>query len=333
MGIKYDHLDIVERTKIAIFHKFEFPLGDIAWMVGRSKSTVSRELSRNSIGKVYEPNLAEGLYDSRRHRGESQGKFTEFTKAHIKDKLDEGYSPEQISFSLSKNSIASVSHEAIYQYIAEDRASGGVLYLDLPRKGKKYKKRAKRPKKKFKESAAIKTLISERPDKKVLEVELGHWEGDTVESKGHKGGINTMVEIGSKLCIFRKVLDKTAESTKDAIISVFSECNELFQSLTLDNGSEFAMHSLMSEKLKGKVYFCHANSPWERGLNENTNGLLRRFYPKGTDFNNISVKELKHVQDKLNNRPRKTLGYRTPAEVFAEKLEKNGMNNKLIERL
>ena len=164
--------------------------------------------------------------------------------------------------------------------------------------------------------------ISERPHKTLLKKEIGHWEGDTVESKGHRGGIGTFVDMKSKLVIIRKVRDKSSEEMKDVILKTFSLCPELLKTLTLDNGNEFALHDRISHETGALVYFADPYSPWERGLNENTNGLIRRFYPKGTDFNRVPDYELAKIQNLLNCRPRKILGFRSPMEVFAEEVLK-----------
>ena len=164
--------------------------------------------------------------------------------------------------------------------------------------------------------------LSERPSIAAEKVEIGHWEGDTVESKSHRGGIATLVDIKTKYTVIRKVRDKSSEKMKDAILESFIGCPELIKTLTVDNGSEFALHDKISKELNAKVYFANPYSPWERGLNENTNGLIRRFYPKGTDFSMISERELVKVQNLLNDRPRRTLGLKTPKELFIKKILK-----------
>ena len=164
--------------------------------------------------------------------------------------------------------------------------------------------------------------LSERPSIAAEKVEIGHWEGDTVESKSHRGGIATLVDIKTKYTVIRKVRDKSSEKMKDAILESFIGCPELIKTLTVDNGSEFALHDKISKELNAEVYFANPYSPWERGLNENTNGLIRRFYPKGTDFSMISERELVKVQNLLNDRPRKTLGFKTPKELFTKEILK-----------
>ena len=191
----------------------------------------------------------------------------------------------------------------------------------LPHRGKKYKKCNIKTRNKTWKKAAVRKAISERPSIAAEKIEIGHWEGDTVESKRHRGGIATLVDIKTKYTIIRKVRDKSSEKMKDAILESFIGCPELIKTLTVDNGSEFALHDKISQELNTEVYFANPYLQ-ERGLNENTNGLVRRFYPKGTDFSMISARELVKVQNLLNERPRKTLGFKTPKELFTKEILK-----------
>ena len=187
----------------------------------------------------------------------------------------------------------------------------------LPHRGEKYKKRNIKTRRVWK-SAVKRKPISERQHKTLLKKEIGHWEGDTVESKCHRGGIGTFVDMKSKFVIIRKVRDKSSLEMKDVILKAFSVYPEIIKSLTVDNGNEFALHDKISLGTGASVYFADPYSPWERGLNENTNGLIRRYYPKGTDFNRIPDYELAKTQSLLNSRPRKILEFRSPIEVFTE---------------
>jgi IS30 family transposase len=279
-------------------------------------------LKRNKHNGVYSGEIAINLTVERRRR-ERATKFTEIVKGRIVTDLKNHWSPEQISGRLKKDKVASISHELIYQYIDKDRKAGGILYTYLPHRGKKYKKRNLKTRRKVWKTAKPRTSISERPSKVSAKKEALHWEGDTVESKGHSGGVATLVEMKTKYTLIKKVEDKSAETMKNVIIKSFIKCPGLIRSLTLDNGTEFALHDLIAKELNTVVYFANPYSPWQRGLNENTNGLLRRFYPKGTDFNKVSERELLKTQDMLNNRPRKCLGYRTPNEVFLKEVLKN----------
>ena len=329
--IKYTQLTVRERYTIEILIQEGYSLTGIAERIGRHKSTISRENKRNSIKNIYYAETAEKLMIER-HKRAAVTKFTELSKDKIEEKLQLGWTPEQISAYLKNEDIVSVSHELIYQYIDKDRKLGGRLYMYLPHRGNKYKKRNLKSRKIWK-TVAKRHSISERPAKDILKTEVGHWEGDTVESKGHRGGIATFVDIKSKFTIIRKVRDKTSLEMTNAIIRGFKYSSGLLKTLTVDNGNEFAGHVKISKELKTEVYFATPYSPWERGLNENTNGLIRRIYPKGTDFTKISERELIKVQNLLNERPRKTLNFQTPKEVFLKGVLKIEKFKKLLEVL
>lgn len=322
MKTGYKHLTDKERYKIEFFIQEKLLQKEIAERLNKDKSCISRELNRNSVNGVYIAETAIKLTEERYQR-ETFKKFTEAVKEEILEHLKDHWSPEQISGRMKKDKIASISHEHIYQYIDEGRKSCGNLYLYLPHRGKKYKKRNIKGRKKIWKTAKPRTSISERPSKVSAKKEAFHWEGDTVESKGHSGGIATFVEMKNKYTLLRKVEDKSADTMKNVIINSFTNCVDFIRPLTLDNGTEFALHDVIAERLNTTVYFANPYSPWQRGLNENTNGLLRRFYPKGTDFSNISERKLLKTQDMLNNRPRKCLDYRTPSEAFMKEVLKS----------
>jgi IS30 family transposase len=285
-------------------------------------ATIGREIKRNSYKKErYTAEKADELAKNRCER-ELPSKFTELAKDKIRDRLAIKWSPKKISAWLKSEYNIFISYELIYQYINDDRKSEGTLYKLLPCRGKKYRRRNIKSRKVWKKNP-IRRPISKRPAKERLKQEIGHWEGDTVESKGHRGGLGTFVDIKSKYVVIRKLKDKSSEEMKNAIIGSFKNCPELIQTLTVDNGSEFALHDKVKKELKSKVYFADPYSPWQRGLNENTNGLIRKFYPKGTDFSKISEREILKVQELLNSRPRDTLDFKTPKEIFMEEVFRN----------
>lgn len=294
----------------------------IAERLGRDKSTISRELKRNRMEPGYFSDVAIAKTKERRKRVITT-KFTETVKERVEIDLKNHWSPEQISGRLKKEKIGSISHELIYQYIDKDRKAGGILYTYLPRRGKRYKKRNIKARRMNWKTVKPRKSISERPARVSHKKEAFHWEGDTVEGKGHMGGVATLVDMKTKFLLIRKVRDKSAVEMKDVIVNSFINCPGLMKSLTLDNGKEFALHDVISKDLNTDVYFANPYSPWERGLNENTNGLIRRFYPKGTDFTKITERDLLKTQDMLNDRPRKCLGYKTPKEVFIKEVFKN----------
>ncbi len=322
---KYTQLTEKERYHLELLLQDPRPCSqtEIAKILGRDKSTISRELKRNKRkdGK-YCSEIASALSASRRKR-EVVSKFTNIAKGIIEDKLKEKWTPEQISSELKSKYNIFISHELIYQHIDNDRKLGGALYKLLPHRGNKYKKRNIKVRAKVWKKAPKRVPISKRPNKRKLKRRIGNWEGDTIEGKGHHSGLGTFVDMKSKYVIIRKLMDKSSSEMKNALVGSFIECPDLISTLTVDNGGEFALHDEVSSALQTKVYFSNPYSPWERGLSENTNGLIRRFFPKGTDFNKIPEWEVLKVQELLNNRPRKTLGFKTPKQVFVKEVLKN----------
>lgn len=298
----------------------EKTLNYIADKLGRDKSTISREIARNrDVNGVYHAEYAENVARSRCKR-EKFREFTESVKSIIEDKLIKHWSPEQISSHLKNQENVHISYELIYQYLAFDRKQGGHLHKLLPHRGKKYKKRNLKTRRKVWKEAKARKSIDNRPFVAAEKTEAGHWEGDTVESKGHQGGIATMVDMKNKYLIMKKVADKSSLSMKNAVVGAFEHYPDIVKTITLDNGTEFALHDQIEKELNTVVYFAHPYSPWERGLNENTNGLIRKFYPKGTDFSEVTDEDLLRVQNLINERPRKSLNYKTPKEVLYQEL-------------
>ena len=291
----------------------------ISERLGRDKSTIFREIARNSDNnKIYHAESAVGLARGRCQR-ERFKNFTESVIEIIRGKLEDHWAPEVISVHLKEEETVDISYELIYQYLEFDREQGGDMCKLLPHRGKKYKKRNTKGQKKQKngwKTAKKRKSIEDRPPIVAEKTEFGHWEGDTVESKGHKGGIATFVDIKTKFLIIRKLKNKSSICMKDAVVSAFENFPQIAKTLTLDNGTEFALHDQMEKELNTQVYFAHPYSPWERGLNENTNGLIRKFHPKGTDFSEYTDADILQVQNLINNRPRKSLNYKTPKEVL-----------------
>ena len=207
----------------------------------------------------------------------------------------------------------SISHEWIYQYIYQDKLYGGTLHQHLRCK----KKRRKRYGSYDRRGQIINRVsIDERPAIVDKRKRIGDWELDTVIGKAHKQAIVTITERKTRLSLIRKVKFKTAENVADAIIELLGPMKKWVKTLTADNGKEFAFHERIAKALNAKFYFAHPYSSWERGLNENTNGLIRQYLPKKTDFKKVTQKQIDNVMEKLNNRPRKCLGFKTPNQVF-----------------
>ena len=282
-------------------------------------STISREFKRNifwwnSRIPQYKPDYAQTYAERRHKRKPKQIKFNEEVEAFVREKIIEDWSPDQISLRAKEHGLFSISHERIYQFILEDKKKGGDLYTHLRHKNKKYRKRYGSPKR----TGPIKNRrsIEERPAIINEKKRIGDWEIDSIIGKNQKQAIVSIVERFSKMTILKKVTAKTAQMVATAMISGLARIANKVHSITSDNGSEFAYHEKISKELGADFYFSHPYSSWERGLNENTNGLVRQYIKKGSDISHVDDKMLENIANKLNNRPRKSLGYATPNEIF-----------------
>lgn len=233
----------------------------------------------------------------------------------VENKLHEKWSPEQISGWLFDEGN-SLSHETIYRHIWEDKKKQGALYLHLRRKSKPYQRRSQS----LAGRGHIKNRVSidERPKIVDEKIRIGDWEIDLVIGKGHSGALVTIVERLTSFTVSTRINDKSARTVTDATIALLLPLKDQVKTITADNGKEFAYHEEMTEALDAPVYFADPYCSWQRGLNENTNGLLRQYWPKVTNFKEVSLEEVDTVINQLNNRPRKKLNYKTPANKMAE---------------
>ncbi len=322
----YKQLTIEEREIIQEMWWKKKSIRAIARRLKRSPSSISRELKRNfPLQKRYTPRLAhEKALTNRTSRGRTLRLKTQFIRRKTIEFLKEGYSPEQISGRLEKEYKQHISHEAIYQYIYSQVHRKGYGYMkpgyhDLRQYLKRrHKRRQKKGMRKCEKVPKFNgTSIEQRPNHIEKRKTIGHWEGDSVVSGKSRSALNTLVERKTGLVYISKIQNHTAEETAQAVIKRFKTLpTNRRRTLTLDNGSENAKWNIIEQSLHLKTYFCHAYCSGERGTNENTNGLIRWYFPKGTDFATISDDEIRRVETLLNNRPRKRLGWRTPLEVF-----------------
>ena len=311
------HLTYEQRCQLHALYQQGMTQEAIAAKIGSNQSVVSRELNRNQGLRGYRFKQAQRKTDERRKAASAPPrKMTPAIVALIEAKLrEEQWSPEQISGWMQSTQETSVSHECIYQHIYADKHEGGTLYKQLRRTGKKYNKR--------KGKTAGRGLIpnridiDERPAIVEQRSRVGDWEADTIVGAEHKGAILSLVERASRYTLLKKLDAATAETTGAAIITKMRPHRKLVHTITSDNGKEFAGHQRVAKKLKAGFYFAKPYHSWERGLNENTNGLVRQYFPKGTSFATISAEEVERVQNLLNSRPRKTLGFKSPNEVFS----------------
>jgi transposase, IS30 family len=310
--MSYTQLTREQRYQIYALKKAGHNHSKIASELGRHKSTISRELERNSDEKGYRPRQAdEKAYD--RQCDAYRSRIAWQTWQEVERLLRQEWSPEQIAGWLKREKQPRVSHECIYLYIYAEKRRGGTLHRHL-RSQKKQRKRY---------SGYIRrgqipnrTSIDKRPQIVASKRRFGDWEADTIIGAHHKGGILSVVERKSKLTRLRKLVTKAAAEMKDTAIAVLAPLAARVHTITVDNGKEFCEHEQLAVGLQARIFFAHPYASWERGLNENTNGLVRQYFPKKYDFTKITDQDLQQVEDRLNNRPRKTLGYRTPNEVF-----------------
>jgi IS30 family transposase len=317
---KYTQLTQGQRYQIYAFLKAGFLQTQIASEIGVHKSTISREIRRNRGKKGYRPKQANIMAGSRRQNAKKYIKMMPEIIALIEELISKDFSPDQVSGFLARKHNINISHERIYQHILNDKINGGSLFKHLRQSHKKRKKRYGT----YSRRGQIKDRISidERPSIVDSKTRIGDWEIDTIIGKNHKGALLSIVERKSKFTLIGKLQEKSAEIAANAAIDLLKPFANKVLTITADNGKEFADHKRINKSLKTDVYFAHPYHSWERGLCENTNGLIRQYFPKGSDFNPIKQKHVKMVMDRLNNRPRKLLGYKTPNEVFFNTITK-----------
>ena len=284
----------------------------MAGVVGVHKSTISRELRRNRRHRGYRPRQAH--YRAQiRQANQCCPRISPSAWDQVATLLREAWSPEQIQGRLHREHRLTISHEWIYQHIYQDKRTGGDLYRSLrcqKKRRKRYGTYSRRGR------IANQVSIEKRPAVVHARKRIGDWEGDTVIGKGHCGVLVTLVERKSKYTVLQGVAHKTAAAVRKAVTHGLQPYKARVLTITYDNGLEFSEHEGMAQDLEAQIYFAHPYASWERGINENTNGLLRQFFPKDQDLRGVTEQQLTTVMDTLNHRPRKTLGYRTPHEVF-----------------
>jgi len=309
----YKQLTSEQRYQISALKKIGYGPTEIAKELEVHKSSISRELSRNMGERGYRPKQANEKAFERRTNATTRKRISAEIWEVVKEKLRQDWSPEQVSGWLKKRQEIRISHEWIYQYILTEKQAGGDLYTHLRQHGKRrkrygqYDRRGKLPNR---------VSIEERPQMVGQRERLGDWEVDTLVGKGHRGALVSLVERKSRYTLLQPVTQRLANLVADATISLLQPFTDLVHTITGDNGKEFAEHVRIAETLKANFYFAHPYSAWERGTNENTNGLVRQYFPKKTDFSKVARSETKVAVDRLNHRPRKCLDFKSPFEVF-----------------
>ena len=321
--MNYSRLTIEEREKIHLQINEGKSNREIAQSLGRCHSTICREVHRFSTRFEYSPSKAHQLANkATQNKGrkpfiESRPELLE----RVIQKVLKDYSPEQISkeFKIehADEPLKWISHESIYKFIYAT-AKGELKKLLISHLRSKRKLRKGRGKTHHRRGGIPDAVsIAERPVEVDSRLVPGHWEGDLIIGKNHKSALGTLVERTTRLTILVPVKGKDAKTVREAFAEVFSEIDpEMKKSMTYDRGVEMTEHKILTEQTGVKVYFADPRSPWQRGTNENTNGLIRQYFPKGTDFRKVTLEQIKFAQDRLNNRPRKVLNWSTPLKAF-----------------
>jgi IS30 family transposase len=287
---------------------------EIAQKVGVNKSTISREFKRNKGQRGWRPKQAQSLRDGRRQACINGKRVSANEWAEVERLIREDLSPEQVANRLELENGLQISHEIIYQHIYADKRNGGTLCQHL----RSQKPRRKRYASGQEKRGAIKNRVSidERPEIVDQKSRIGDWEGDTVIGKNHKGGLVTLAERKSRYVLAGHIRSKHADGVTAVTTGLLSPHKDNCHTITFDNGKEFAEHERIAAELQASIYFAHPYHSWERGLNENSNGLLRQYFPKGMELIDLSEEQVRQAVDRLNHRPRKVLGFRSPHEVL-----------------
>ncbi len=319
MGKQYDQLDIDERCELYRLHEAGKALREIGRLMGRSVSTISRELQRNLLPRGgYKPGSADRMALSRCRRLSRIERLSPL-RTYVGDRLAMGWSPEQIEGRLRlEGSEHTVCVETIYRFIYRPTVRCEKLHRFLPRakasRGRRYFKRRREP-------IPGRRSIHERPQTVALRHEFGHWEGDLMQFRTQRGNLLTLCERKTRFTLTAPLKTKAAAETGQEIIKVLGALPQgARKTVTFDNGGEFGQHQRLEAALGVATYFCDPHSPWQRGTIENTNGILRRDMPRKTDITNYTARDISDITWAINSTPRKCLGYKTPAEAFLENL-------------
>ena len=314
-----------ERLVIQLDLKHGFSPAEIARKLGRHRGTIGKEIKLNydPAFKEYNYLVADNMAKKRMSDSRQLSyKINKIPKEILNKLFNDFMGTKELgvqdsAITLRKDEGYKISYGSIYRHIERDRLEKGKLHRLLPRKGKRYRKKPQIVRVTIKDQVSIEV----RPDKSILMLEAGHYEIDTIFGKDQESFLLTIVDIATMYTIIIKLENKEAKTVEKALINLFQNSLLTLKSITSDNGGEFACHKNIKTKYGIEWYFCHPYCSWERGLNENTNGLIRRFFPKGTDFNPISEAHILWVQNVLNNRYRKRIGYIKPKDRLSEMLQ------------
>lgn len=315
MGQTYSQLTEGERNQFHALRQAKMPINEIANQLDRSRTTPYNELNRNRGGRGYRPRQAQQVAEKRRAEKVQPLKMHPNVIAYIESKLQLKWAPEQIAGTMKADPDGpglAVSHETIYRYVWDDKRAGGAWYVQL-RHGKK-RRRKRRGSKDLRGKIQNRVGIEQRPAVVETRKRLGDWEADLICGAGASGYLVTLVERLSRRTLIGYTKTKTANEVTGEILRLLDD--QVVKTITFDNGKEFAGHERIAADLDGQCYFAKPYHSWERGLNENTNGLIRQYFPKKMSFAKISADQIAMVEHRLNTRPRKCLGLKRPNKVY-----------------
>ncbi len=321
MSRNYTQLTQEERYCLSMLSKQATSLRKMAKVMGRNHTTLSRELKRNTGQRGYRYHQAQSLAEQRHQEKPKAVKLTKALMAYITEKLQARWSPEQICGRLRLEQATLISPETIYRFVLQEKRQGGQLYCNLRHQVKRRRKRYGA--KDYRGTIPGRVDIADRPAVVDTRARVGDWEADLVMGKDHQGALVTLAERRSRLFLALPILRKTAERTTRAIITLLGTWKDWVHTITYDNGREFSWHQAIAQALDCQGFFARPYHSWERGLNENSNGLLRQYFPKGRRLDNVSQEEVAAAVEAMNHRPRKCLGFQTPWEVFTQLTQPN----------
>jgi len=313
--VSYTRVTEIERSQIYVLRQAGKGNNEIARIIGRDKGTVSREVRRNKGLKGYRHQQAHRKAEERAARPGPR-RFTEEVRLDAEEKLKKGWTPEQICGRAELEGRPHVCKETVYKYVYADAKAGGELWKELVRAKRKRKRRCPRQEGRGRGLIPGRRGIETRPPEIELRITVGHWEGDLVVGAHATGYLVTLVERVTRYTLVGWSVTKEADEVKCVIIRLLAAIGVACTGITFDNGKEFARHAEIATALKADVFFARPYHSWERGTNENTNGLIRRLYPKSESFASIGEADLRRIDGFLNDRPRKCLGWKTPREVM-----------------
>lgn len=318
--MKYRQLNDDERVHLAQMKFAGHSQAEIATELGRAPSTISRELRRNRYPTdgSYKALHAGSMARGRRRRARQGSRIEQFRWMEVEMLLRQDFSPEQASGWLRRQGEFTISDETIYRHIWTDKKAGGTLHRHL--RGARKQRRKGYGRYDSRGRLAGKTMIDERPREAENRTEIGHWEVDTVHGKG-KGCIATIVDRKTGYVLIGKLENRTAQATANRLRHLVSKFPDSFSTITADNGCEFHSYQEIERWCDVAFYFAHPYHSWERGTNENTNGLIRQYLPKGCSMDDLTQTRCNAIARKLNARPRKRHGFRTPAELFENPID------------